>query len=48
MIVVIGTLGGIYTWLLFNEETLVNKLVIVGMLWVILLLYVQVVEKFTV
>ena len=48
MIVVIGTLGSIYTWLLFNEETLVNKLVIVGMLWVILLLYVQAVGRFTV
>ena len=48
MIVVIGTLGSIYTWLLFHEETLVNKLAIVGMLWTILLLYVQAVEKFTV
>lgn len=42
MIVVIGTLGSIYTWLLFNEETLVNKLLILGHLRTVLILFVNV------
>ena len=48
MIVLVGTIGTAYILALFNEETLVNKLAIVGMLWIIILLYIQAVEKFTV
>lgn len=48
MIVVIGVIGTAYILVLFNEHKRGYKLSIVGMLWTILLLYVQAVEKFTV
>lgn len=48
MIVLVGFIGTAYILALFNEHKRVYKLSIVGMLWIILLLYVQAVEKFTV
>lgn len=48
MIGTIGIIGSIYVWLLFYEHKLAYKLACVGMVWIILLLYVQAVGKFTV
>ena len=48
MIVLVGTIGTAYILALFNEQKRLYKLSIVGMLWTILLLYVQAVGKFTV
>lgn len=48
MIVLVGFIGTAYVWLLFYEHKRLYKLSIVGMLWIILFLYVQVIEKFTV
>ena len=48
MIVLVGVIGTAYILALFNEEKRLYKLNIVGMLWIILFLYVQVVSRFTV
>lgn len=48
MIALVGFIGTAYVLALFNEHKRGYKLSIVVMFWVILLLYVQAVEKFTV
>lgn len=48
MIGIVGIIGSIYVWCLFYEHKLAYKLACVGMLWTILLLYIQAVGKFTV
>lgn len=48
MIVLVGVIGTAYILVLFNEHKREYKLAIVGMLWIILFLYVQAVERFTV
>ena len=48
MIGIIWIIGSVYVWLLFYEHKRLYKLSIVGMLWIILFLYVQAVERFTV
>lgn len=48
MIATIGIIGSVYVLALFNKHKRGYKLSIVGMVWVILLLYIQAVEKFTV
>lgn len=48
MIGTIGIIGSVYVWLLFYGHKLAYKLSCVGMVWVILLLYIQAVGKFTV
>ena len=48
MIALVGVIGSAYVLLLFHEEKRIYKLACVGMVWIILFLYVQAVEKFTV
>lgn len=48
MIVLVWIVSTAYVLALFNKEKRLYKLSIVGMVWVILLLYVQAVEKFIV
>ena len=48
MIALVWIVSTAYVLALFNEYKRGYKLSIVGMLWIILLLYIQAVEKFTV
>lgn len=48
MIVLVGVIGTAYILALFNEESLFNKLVVIGMLRINLGLFVHVVSRFTV